>query len=357
METRHDVTSKQLFTFIASAQIGIGLLSLPATMARKSGHDGWIPILIAGMICTAIFCGLVLCLKRFEKKSIYDINFLLYGKYVGSLLNGIVIAYLAFAAVLGIRLFVEVVRSMALKGTPQLLMTLFVMLPTIYLTIYGFKSICRFTSMILVIVLGVYGFLLLNINRMHPSFLMPVGETGVSGILSGMPDAFFAFVGFELVVIFYPYIMDVEYVLKWGIAANLFSTIFFCIVITCTTAFFGAEMLLHLELPFFQLSGCYKSQIFERVDLFYTMLWFPAMGMSIRTYFFAGYDSICRLFQIKKPAWIIAAYSTFVILASRLPKNLAHTEALMNLISLFAVIMIALVFFNQLLSLILKRKG
>ncbi|MBU3183198.1 GerAB/ArcD/ProY family transporter, partial [Clostridium psychrophilum] len=77
----NNITSSQLMGLIVSIQIGAGILSLPANLAMVCGHDGWILILVYGILITAVIFLIIKLMNRYNNKSIYEINKLLYGKY------------------------------------------------------------------------------------------------------------------------------------------------------------------------------------------------------------------------------------------------------------------------------------
>ena len=134
MDSReNNITSGQLMGLIVSIQVGTGVLTLPSQLATTSGHDGWISVLVYGIIVTAIIFIMVRLMYRYNNKSIYEINKLLYGKYLGGLLNLFIVLYLWYSACLYLRSFTNILHIHLLRSSPSLILCIFTLIPTIYL--------------------------------------------------------------------------------------------------------------------------------------------------------------------------------------------------------------------------------
>ncbi|SCY31199.1 GerAB/ArcD/ProY family transporter [Alkaliphilus peptidifermentans] len=355
LDNKHKITSAQLFVFIIVVQIGIGFITLPSAIVQIAAHDGWISILLAGIISTLVLVVIMLLLKRYKDKSIFQITVLLYGKYLGGVINLSIVSYTFIAASLGVRIFTEVMKTSALKMTPPTLLTFFIMLPAIYLAWYGLKAICRFENILLFVFAVVIVFFLLIYKDFRLTFLMPVGGTGIGPISMAIIPSFFGFLGIELIAIIYPNIYDKENAMMYAIAANLFSMTFFVIVLIFLTGFYGETMLRRLEYPFFNIARSYSAPVIERVDLFFVALWFPAMGSSFLNYFFSSYYSINTLFNINKREVFLLIFYIIVALVSRIPKNLVQTNELLEMLNPVGIGLMGFLCLSYLFSFINKR--
>lgn len=350
-----EISSKQLFVFIISAQIGIGALTLPSTLAQKTGHDSWIPVLLAGAASLIAIFFIVKLLERYKDKNILEINKLLYGKILGYLFNLVMVAYFFFASFIGVRLFSDFMKISALRQTPPLILTSVALIPTIYLTWYGIKSICRFAGVVFFLHLSLVIFILLLLRHMRIILLLPIGESGFTPILAGFAQSIFAFLGFELLMLVYPNISDKENVMKYAFLANLYTTILYLIIILACTTFFGEELLRRLIIPVFSLFRSYKAPVLERLDLFFIMLWFPAMASSFRKYVYCCYVGGTALLPIKNLKLYTAVLFILIVLASRIPKDLHEVLAYMDSFSRLAIGIILFLVFSLGFSFINQR--
>jgi spore germination protein (amino acid permease) len=354
-EERDSITAKQLTAFTVSAQVGLGLLMLPTEVVNKVGHDAWISIALGSFIAVFIIAVIMLLLKRYGYKSLYDINNVLYGKYLGTFFNLLILLYLSFATVLGLRILTDIITITVLSLTPPLVLAIFMFIPGMYLCWLGLKTICNFYNLIFIILGSVIIYFLLIIPEMKINFILPIGENGISPITEGTIITVTLYLGIELVPLIYDDVTDKEKGFKYFIAGQLVTTIFSIIVVAVSTMVYSEYMLKKLNIALFHVFHVYQSQFFERVDLFFNALWFPAMGASMLAYYFTAFYSIKKIFRINKVKLVFFLYSAAVIVLSRIFKD--HSNVLSNLTLLGFLGMIFFAFFIMcyVLSFIHKR--
>lgn len=330
----NEISAGQVFIFMIGAQIGFGILSLASTLADKVGHDGWLSLLIGGLIAFFIVYLVVLTLKKFKNLSILDISNMLFGKIIGGFFNLLIIGYLCFATILTFRLFSEIINLSALKHTPGVVLTCFIILPNIYLNLYGLKYICRYITIELAIIVIVIIYYLLLVKYFRLSFLQPVGAAGLMPILKNSFNCFVSFLGFELLPVIYPYIKDKKNTLKYALYGNLYTMIFYLITVIFLTGFFGENMLKQLVYPPFSLARAYRAPVLERLDLFFITLWFPIMSSSVQVYYFAAFQSMKSFFKMesnnKKCKILLLVFTVIAIGLSRLPKDIVQVYKLLD---------------------------
>lgn len=73
MKTAPELGRTQLFWFFMHAQIGVGLFSLPYSIYKHAQTDGWISLLIAGVVVQLVFFFLYALHKRFPRDSLFTI--------------------------------------------------------------------------------------------------------------------------------------------------------------------------------------------------------------------------------------------------------------------------------------------
>jgi len=355
-ERRNKITSKQLMIFIVSAQTGIGIMSISSRLAKIAGHDGWISALITGAASMVLAVIMVKLLKRYGNRSILDINILLYGKYLGTIINLFLILYVLYKEMLNVRMFSEVIKALILRLTPLTILTTFIFIPTVYLSWYGLKPICRFANHILVIIAAVLALFAIMMRFVNINFLLPVGNAGILSIISAMPILSYSALGFAIVSLIYPEVEDKKNVMKNTLGAIGITTAFYAIVIVVTTGFFGEVMTSRLTFPLFSIARAYKAPILERIDFYFLILWFPAMSMAASGYFFPAYYSINKLFRIRRKTLSLVMLTVAVILLSRIPKDLNQVFYFMDISNIVGIPLISIhILASYLFSFINKR--
>ncbi|MDP4145911.1 MAG: GerAB/ArcD/ProY family transporter [Bacillota bacterium] len=350
-----NITSKQAFVFIMAAQIGIGILSLPASLAKIMGHDGWIAVALAGILNTIATIIIVSLLRRYKDKSIVQINQLLYGKILGLIFNIIFIFYFTFITASCFRYFMIIIKLLILQTTPSVFLSFCVMTPIAYLVWYGIKPVCRFSSILFINMLIVLVMLALLYNNIRITYLMPIGEVEMNSILSGIRLTTFSFLGFELMAVIYPNITDKDKAMKYAVAANITTSVFYLLVVVICTAFFGENLLKMLVIPLFSLIQAYRTPILDRIDLFFIAFWFPLMGCTVRNNFYCSWDCLCRIINMKNKKIYFILFTILLIILSRIPKNFVDANKYVNYSGLLGIGVILFLVFSYFFSFINKR--
>lgn len=227
MNGRNNVTASQMALFTFVTQTGVGAILLPSFLVKSAGHDGWISLLLTGGIAITLSALIVILLKRYVNKSIYEINRFIFGNLLGFIFNTLLILYLLLASIVGIRIFSIYLRLILMPRTPPWILLPFMTLPSFYLVWQGLKYVCRFKYCTVISYIIILIYIAFVTRDLRLSFLMPIGEAGAVPILSGIKTSFVAFLGLELIVFFFPEIIDKDKTLKWHVFASFMSMLFF----------------------------------------------------------------------------------------------------------------------------------
>ena len=355
MQGSNSVKSSLMAMFTFVCQTGVGIIMLPSLLAKDTGHDGWISILVTGIIVALLSVMIVVLLRRYKDKAIYDINKFIFGRIIGSGFNVLLILYLLIATVGGASLFNYFMRITILPETPSWALAPFITLPTFYLVWQGLKHVSRFLFCSLLSYVVVLVFIALLYKEYRISFLMPIGEAGITRILYSTKTSFFAFIGFELIAFIYPYISDRNKALKWHILAIMASTVFFLVIVIVSTAIFGENFLTTLFLPFYNLSRIYNAPILERIDLYLIALWFIPMACSMRCYVFAAFDGLQKVFNLEKTRLLYVIFFIVIYIFSSIPKDINQVFVLIELINMIGIGVALFLVLCLLLSFIRKK--
>jgi spore germination protein (amino acid permease) len=325
MDSRQNqITPGQLMGFIVSIQIGAGVLTMPAELARACGHDGWISILIYGITISAVILLIVKLMNRYNNKSIYEINKFLYGKYIGNFLNLLIVLYLWYSTCLALKNYTNAIHIHLLRSTPTLLLSVFTIMPTYYLVWYGMKYVARFSLMIYLSITFACLLFFLVFKDLRFNFLMPIGQGGIEGIKASFSPCIFAFFGFEVISVIYPEITNKKKAMKYAIGANSITTVFCILLVVIVTSFFGEEFLKKSLYPTITLARSYRAPIIERMDILFIAIWLPVIAMTTRGYFCVTYYSINKLLNLKKKGTYLFVFTAITILLSNVPKSLSQ---------------------------------
>src|SRR5690625_1029011 len=87
------ISSSQLFVILVHIQIGIGMISLPYEVFTKSGTDGWISVILTGILIQMIIFIFAFLINRYPNNHLFEISQLHFGKVVGRIITFIYSIY------------------------------------------------------------------------------------------------------------------------------------------------------------------------------------------------------------------------------------------------------------------------
>lgn len=132
------INHRQFAWLIASLLTGGGLVSIQHELLRVSHLDAWLTYLLPSLY--ALLIGLVFTqlARRFPRMHLFEINMTVFGRWIGTCVNLIIIVHLWMALMRDLRSFGKFIGTILLPNTPQeILVLLFVLL----LAFYGRTSI------------------------------------------------------------------------------------------------------------------------------------------------------------------------------------------------------------------------
>ncbi|MDP4178087.1 MAG: GerAB/ArcD/ProY family transporter [Bacillota bacterium] len=357
MDNRENqITSRQLMGILLSIQLGIGMLTLPADLSVVSGHDGWIPVLLYGIILTAVIALMMKLLNRYDNQSIFEINKYIYGKYIGWIFNLLIIAYFWYSSCLSFRIYINILHVQVLRTTPSLILDIFIILPIYYLTWNGLKYVSRITFLIYISLAFFLILFVLVLKDIRLTFLMPVGECGLEGIKAGIKPCVFAYLGYELIPIIYPEITNKQKAMKYSLFSNIIVTLFFLMLVLVTTSFFGEEMLKKSMYPIIKLSRSYKAIVIDRIDLLFIVFWLVSQSIAFTAYFSVTYYSMHKILKFTRKTLYLIVFTIITILLSNIPKSNSQLTIYNDIMTVsgfsFTILLIVSYFFS-----FIRKKG
>jgi spore germination protein (amino acid permease) len=355
IDTKLQISSKQLFVFLLSTQCGLEILRLPSRLVRYAGHDGWISILLT-IIPSSISIVLIIHLaKRYKGKSLYNINKLLFGKLIGTVFNIVFMMYCLISSSLILRIFAEVARMTGLKKTPSIFIASIALVPSIILLKNGLQAVCRFSNAIVPVIGITLIYCYVNISKIDLLNLLPVGSSGFNGIFNGMIISSSVCLGVELIPVVYLHVSDKGKVMSSALMANLVNILFVLIIVFMTTTIFGENMLKHLVIPLFSLFRIYSSDIIERTDAFFIIIWFPALMCVFRAYFYSAFHGINEQYKISHKRILLTVLLILTLVLSRVPKSFNDVYKYLYILDRFGGSVVLFLIICYLLSFINKK--
>ncbi|RZT21415.1 GerAB/ArcD/ProY family transporter [Fictibacillus sp. BK138] len=349
------LTNKNLFFLIIQAQIGIGILGLPYILYNHVQQDGWMSLLIAGVLAQGIIIVLVALSRTSPKETFYELNLRLLGNVLGKIVNiSYVLYFISFSLLLMI-LVTDVINTWILHQTPRWAIILMLLIATSYIAKERILTISRsFLFFSFWFIVLIFLLILVYPQDIHFGRLQPVGSNSFTEIIKASPDAFVSLIGFELILFIMPFIKNPKKSLMVLSIANLFTLMLYIFLfITCVISFSGVQLSL-IQAPLLYLFRGLSFEFVERIDIIFLSFWIVPISTTLVIQLFNASLGVQKLFSIqrKKSVYLLS----FILLClGLLPINLTMTESLSSIMIYLNIIFVFI--FPALLLIIAKLKG
>ncbi|MZQ82213.1 endospore germination permease [Paenibacillus sp. 5J-6] len=174
---KESITPRQLMIIVILYSVGTAILVIPASIAADVKQDAWIPLLLSIALGTMLTFLYTAVAKRSPISSLFDINDLVYGKWLGRIITfGISFLTLIFAAqdvfYVGHFLSTQIMPSTPIQSINILFMLVVMMGAKLGLVVFLRTAEIFFPWLILLFTL----FMTMNIPNMDTNNLLPIGE-------------------------------------------------------------------------------------------------------------------------------------------------------------------------------------
>lgn len=283
----HTITHRQLFFVVIQAQIGVGILSLPYSLFQKAKIDGWMSLLIAGILIQFSLLAIWKLCDRFPQKTLFDFLPKILGKYLGLIFNVIYTLHFLFISVLILILYNSIVAKWILFETPSWIIILIMAFTGAYFISSSPREIARFSTIVTPLLLILFGFILYGYTGVHPLYILPMGEVGMSTILKSSQDAVVALLGFDVALVFLAYTEGARSKkIKVISYASLFVTILYTFIVLTTYMYFNPLEIVIVPEPVLYMLKAFSFSIIERTDLVFISIWMVSVATSFISYLF-----------------------------------------------------------------------
>lgn len=293
----------------------------------SAGKDMWLAVLISTILGAFLFWVYTLISKHFPRLPLTSISQKLLGNYVGTIISLLYITYFMYVGSRNLRDGANLINIILLNNTPQVAITLLMILCVAYVTYLGFEVLAR-TAVILMafifLVILTFDVLLFVSNSLHINYVLPILENGIGEVWQAITTDTLIVPFGEMIVflMFIPYMRRPEKGGYIGIIAIIIGGL----ILTQTTFLNLAALGLNLAIrsPFPILSTIATVQIsdfIQRVDILMLMTMIIANFFRVSLYFTAVLIGASEIFKIPYRQLIIPFAFIFLVWSLVIARN------------------------------------
>lgn len=326
------LTSFQVFSVLAVALISIVGFDLPGTVGKAAGADGWLSLLLAGILTAAGVLIIINLGLRFPGRTHYSFGRLLLGRYLGTALTFAYVVYDVVLVSIVLRIYLNLSVYSTLRQTPPGLIAIIMLALTVYTVLQGLLPIARLSEITLLLI-SVLGLTLTGQLRYTEAMVfLPVGSGGVGRILSGIIPSLPSFLGFHHLFVLLPRIHDLKSAKKSALAGVVFTTAYNTAIFLAVVGFYGIERTLMFEWPALNYVRTISLPFVERVDIPILIIWVVVALVCTYIFFYTALTGLAETFGPRSKPYAAAFLAVVSYGLITRMKNFLAIETLTNFV-------------------------
>lgn len=279
---------------VQNSMIGLGLLSLPQQMSSMGYSQWWLPAMF-GVIANLSLIPMIWILKRYPIDNIFTINEKLVGKWMGKLINVGLILYLILFISSILEGYLDLIQIVALPDRTIIGPLIFFFGVLLYIVHGGIKSIARFCIISFFLTGWMVLFLYWPMTHGDVSHLIPVSNFTWKEFFTASRNGYYSMVGYELVLVFFPYIINQQKAFRQASLGLWISVCFYLAVTIVSVMYFSEWQMKEVLYPILKLFQEVELSFVERIDVMGISLWVMLLLSTSAAYLWAskkGMDSL-----------------------------------------------------------------
>ncbi len=223
------ISLRQLKRLLVFDLFSVSGLIIPRIATATAGRDGLITIILA-VLYAFIYAWILLSLSKYTGGNYLDYCRRSLGGILTFIIGVLYIAKLAVGCAFASRLFGEVINQTLLKDTDPRIIILLLLVVSAYAASKGFEVRARIAEVLyFIVIIPIFAFLLLGLNKIRFTNLMPLFTEGAGDIFIGGYNVFLTFSILELMLFCAPLIKFKKADIKRG--KRLFHSVSHAIVV------------------------------------------------------------------------------------------------------------------------------
>lgn len=326
MGEENKLSGKQIRALVVSTAVGIGILALPNRIAIANGNDGWIPIILAGLLIIPLIVIIDQIFKLYPDRDFFAIGREVLGKWIFNIYLIIFFIYFVILMSNVVRNLGELIKAFLLEITPVEVLIISFILVTSYIARDNIQVIGRAAYFIYPMILAFVIFLFfVTLPENDFTNVLPLFQSDFSRIPEGIEIAFFSYIGYEILLFAFPYAEKKESSLKSALSGLAIVIAIYTIIFILTLSQYGVQSLRRQVFPTLSLVKEVDLPGFfiENLDGLVMAFWVIVVFSTMAAFYFASGMVLSNLFNTKDHGLFIVPIAPIIYIVSLIPRNIA----------------------------------
>ncbi|SNZ14494.1 spore germination protein (amino acid permease) [Terribacillus aidingensis] len=311
-DSNKKITLSQMGYIYIQSQIGVDILNLPTVLHKAAGADGWITLIIGGLISIVFVLMVVHTIKCYPGEDLFGILNSSFGKYIGSIAGFSYYVYFLVVAIYLLTSYGELINQWLLPETPVWLLYILLLISALYTISGGLTLIAKVFTFFAVVLFFISSLFLFGLADAKLIYFQPMGQATLSGYIDGISVSIYSLSSFVLLFLFLPFTQGShKQKRRVAIGANCIVALFYLYTVLISFSHFGSEQLQHIPQPILYMLRTADSPLITRIDIFVLTLWTVFAMTAFASYLYGAEKAFAKIPKAKKK--IINVYSTSLL--------------------------------------------
>lgn len=321
------ISNLQVAILVVHTVIGVGILSLPSTLAEVLGTTGWLALIISGAVAVILVIMMTKLMAMYKGKSLFEISSELVGRPITYIAFIIEVIYLLVHGAYVSRILGEVIKMFLLFSTPIEVIIVTFIITAVYTVRSGIEGIARFSIIVIpfiIIPLLILGVVL--IPDLDFTNLLPLLKASPMQIMKSLPPVFFTFGGIELLLIYMYYSKDPESAMKYNIGAIVVVIVLYLLSFIFTLSRFGENGLALQLWPLLSLTKAiqFPNAFVENVEGIVMAIWIIVAFTTLMSAMFSASVLLGKICKLEEQKYLVLPLLPIIYFLSLIPRNVAQ---------------------------------
>ncbi|TCM90673.1 spore germination protein (amino acid permease) [Paenibacillus sp. BK033] len=247
IKERYTISPSFTFIIIHAMLFGINFVLMTVKPIQFAGQDTWVAVLLCSAAIHLVVFMMYSLLNR-HQMDLISLHILLFGKWIGLMLNLLFAFYFLLVTVYQVRLFIEVIQVWVFPEMKTWSMALVLLVIAYYIISSGFRvivGICTFSLLNTVLFATIF----FMIPYFHFNNLLPAMSHSPHDIFKASKELTTSYMGIEILLFCYPFIKTAKKSQKWAHWGLISMTSLYIIEVVFAIITFKPEQLAHEVWP------------------------------------------------------------------------------------------------------------
>ncbi|WP_159440001.1 GerAB/ArcD/ProY family transporter [Bacillus sinesaloumensis] len=321
-----------IFFLIHGAQTGIAVLTFQGKVSKGAGSEAWMSILALGLSLHVLFFMMLYIMKQAPAGDILSFHKALLGKTLGGVLNIILACYFSIAGLAVLYSYIDALQIWVFDGIASWEYAILLSCLIFYLVSGGFRVITGIAFWGVIIPALLLSTIFYIAGYLDVSYLQPLFNHSLKDHFISVKASVTLFLGFETVLVYFPFIKDSKKASKWGHLAILVTTLAYTIIALVTFMYFIQGKLEHLTWPTLTMIKIIQFPFLERFEFIFIFTWLLAIMPVICIYLWSAVRAIKFTFPKVKPTYILLFLLVAYVLVNANLVDLYYTHLIQKVV-------------------------